>query len=68
MPKRKPERTRPRCGTRSKREEQRGEQRADVVEGEDARDEILELEPILEDAHQQRDLEADERADEQTSA
>ena len=65
MPKKKPGPHQTEIRHEDQREEQRGEERADVVEGEDLRDEILELQPILQDAQQQRNLEADERADEQ---
>ena len=44
MPKNKPERTRPSCGTSKSGKRSEAEQRADVIEGEDARDEVLELE------------------------
>jgi hypothetical protein len=51
-------------GQEGQGEQQGGEQRADVVEGEDAGDQVLELLAVLEDAHEQGDLEADHGADE----
>ena len=44
-------------------EEERSQQSADVIEGENASDEILELEAILQEAEEQGDFEADEGAD-----
>src|SRR5512139_1180817 len=55
-------------GNQQERKQQRGEQRADIVEGEHARDQVAELEAILEDAQQQRNLDADQYADQQDLA
>ncbi len=49
-------------GDEDEGEEQGGEEGADVVEGEDAGDEILELEAVLEEAEQEGDFESDECA------
>jgi hypothetical protein len=49
-------------------EQQRRAQRAQVVERQDVRDDVLEVEPIAQDAHQQRDLEPDQDADDQHHA
>ena len=50
------------------REEQRRAERAEVVEGQDVRDDVLEVEAIAQDAHQQRDLEPDQDADDEHHA
>ena len=48
--------------------EQRRKEGADVVEREHVRDHILEAEAILQDAHEQRNLESNENTDEQHDA
>src|SRR6202011_4522491 len=40
------------------REQQRGAQSAKVIEGEDVRDQLAELKPVLENAHEQRNFQA----------
>ena len=50
------------------REQQRRAQRAQVVEGQDVRDDVLEVEAIAQDPHQQRDLEPDQDADDEHHA
>ena len=47
------------------REQQRGDQRADIVIGQDVRDQLAEGEAVAQDADQQRDLEPHEHADAQ---
>src|SRR3546814_5071662 len=42
---------------------ERGRQRAYIVEGEDGRYHLPEIEPFAQNPHQQRDLEPDEEAD-----
>src|SRR5215469_6392719 len=46
------------------REEQRSAQGAEIVEGEDLRDQLAELEALFENPHQQRYFQADQCADE----
>ena len=50
------------------REQQRGGERADIVEGQHLGDQVAELQPVLEDAHEQRDLQPHQRADHQHQA
>jgi hypothetical protein len=50
------------------REGEADDQRADVVEAEHLGDQVLELELVLEDPQEQRDLEADQRPDEEDLA
>ena len=45
------------------RKQQRGEQRSEIIERQHARDEILEIEMVLQQPHQQRQFESDERPD-----
>ena len=69
-PKRSEVRKRPSLGTKTsgragavEREEERGRERAEVVEREDLRDEVLEGDRAAEEPEHERDLEADEDAD-----
>ena len=50
------------------RKEQGGGERADIVEGEDGRHDLAEVEILAQDPHQQRDFEPDEEADRQHQA
>ncbi len=43
--------------------QQRGQQRADVIKGEDLRDKLLEFQAVLQDAQEQRDFQPDQNAD-----
>jgi hypothetical protein len=52
----------------NERKQQRGKQRADVIEAEHIRDEVLERKTPLQHAEQQRDLQADKRTDEENDA
>ena len=61
-------RIRPRCGTSRSGKEQAGRERADIVEGQHLRDEVAELHPVLEDAHEEWDFEPDQRADDEDEA
>ena len=45
------------------RKQQRRPERAEVVEGQHVRDDVLEVEAVAQDAHQQRDLEPHQHAD-----
>ncbi len=53
----------PELGHEHEREQQRRGERADIVERQHARDEILELELTFEQPHQERQLEPDQHAD-----
>src|SRR5262249_13172066 len=44
------------------REDDRRQQRAEVVEGEDSRDQVAKFQLLLEDSHEQRNLQPDEHA------
>ena len=49
-------------GHQQNRKQQRCAQRAQIVEGQDVRDQLAELEALFQDAHQQRNFQADQRA------
>jgi hypothetical protein len=55
-------------GRQQQREQHRDRQGTDVVEGEHLGDQVLELHLALEDAHDQRDLQPDQDADQQHQA
>ena len=58
-------RTSPSRGTRTIGKEHRGAQRAEIVEGQDVGDHVLELEAVAQQAHEQRNLETDQDAHDQ---